>query len=169
MTDFVDDLERELLDAARRRSPAPSPVPAAALPARPRPGHRRRGGPRRPRHRPTGRQPGAPRPVAAATGPSSPRRRPGSQVLVLNETGIDGLASVTRDELYVRFRLDIAVDVGRETSRKRTVVQSGRAAEALGHKVADALHAPFEIDERLRTFEGRRPQVLVLLGSDRMR
>jgi hypothetical protein len=91
------------------------------------------------------------------------------EVLVLNETSISGLAGAVRDELYVRFRLDIEVDAGRVTSRKQSVVRSGPASGALARKVADALRIRLEIDDQLRTVDGRRPQVLVLLGSDRMR
>jgi hypothetical protein len=170
MTDFVDDLERELLAAARRqrsrrvRMPRRRPASAFAtallgllalvaigIATRPGPD------PERP----------APRPATPAV--PAPDGRFQADVLVLNETSVEGLAAAVRDELYVRFRVQIAVDTGAVQSRRDTVVRSGRAAEPLARKVADALDAPLEVDSQLRPVNGLRAQVLVLVGRDRMR
>ena len=168
MTDFVDDLERELLAAARRRRhPPPAPAcPCARPPSRwsshssqpdsPSARGRTRNGPR-PRLRPSHRR--------------AARLQPQADVLVLNETRVEGLAAAIRDELYVRFRLDIAVDTGDVLLAHVTPsCAADPEARQLGRKVADALRC---------AARGRQPvaprrtacgaQVLVLAGTDRMR
>jgi LytR cell envelope-related transcriptional attenuator len=167
MTDFVDDLERELLAAARRRGTrrlrvpvrAPAIAVVVALVAVVAVGFAVR----------AGSDPERPAPPAPAVAPPSRPSQPQADVLVLNETRVEGLAGAIRDELYVRFRLDIAVDTGDVHSRRDTVVRSGPGGAQLGRKVADALDAPLEVDSQLRPVNGLRAQVLVLVGTDRMR
>jgi hypothetical protein len=174
MTDFVDDLERELLAAAgrrtarrRRRLPRLAPRPLVTLAA-----------------------------LAAAlaivtliTGPeaepersvTSPRSVPPppahlrtTDVLVLNETKIEGLAAVTRDELAADLGVNVMVDTGPVHTRKQTVVQAiGATDTALARTVADALDARFDpgpLEHAVKPpIEDRALRVVVFVGSDRMR
>ena len=172
MTDFVDDLERELL-AAARRGPAPrrrliprlslKPILAVAtavaatlvvafavdL---------------------------APEREAPVTTPSpviTPLPQPKlGDVLVLNETTIAGLASATRDQLKTTLGIQAAADTGPSWTRKRSVVHPmSPADEPLARRIAAELRLPVDpaAIPPVRDPAGRQPKVVVLLGSDRMR
>jgi hypothetical protein len=174
MTDFVDDLERELLGAARRRTArrrrrlprlAPRPILILAalaaaigvvsLIARP------ASDPERPVARPT-------------AVPPPPAELRTTDVLVLNETETAGVAAVARDELAAKLGIRSMVDTGPVHGRKQTVVQAIGAVDiTLARTVADALDARFDPGPLKHTIDatipGRDPRVVVFVGSDRMR
>jgi hypothetical protein len=97
-----------------------------------------------------------------------PHDPPGA-ILILNETRVEGLAGVTRDELSATFTNRIGVDTGHDTQRKTTVVETSKRAEALGRKVAEKLGAPLERSAQLRPWFGFEADVIVHVGTDRMR
>jgi LytR cell envelope-related transcriptional attenuator len=174
MTDFVDDLERELVSAARRGNahrrrliprPALKPLLAVAtavaaivviaLAARPAPE----------REAPVA-TPGVAIPPAVAG------RQPGpTDVLVLNETAVEGLAAATRDELVAELGIEAMVDA-RQPTRERSVVHAmSPADEPLARRIAAALRLPLDSAaiRPVSTPDGRPPRVVVLLGTDRTR
>ena len=172
MTDFVDDLERELLAAARRR-PAPrrrliprlslKPILAVATavaatlvvafavdlaPEREAPVTT----PSRGHHAP---------PTAEARRRARPQR-----------DQIAGLASATRDQLKTTLGIQAAADTGPSWTRKRSVVHPmSPADEPLARRIAAELRLPVDpaAIPPVRDPAGRQPKVVVLLGSDRMR
>jgi hypothetical protein len=167
MTDFVDDLERELVAAARRGhahrrrliprrslksllavTTAVAAILAVAVAVRPAPERE------------------AP---VATPGVVTPRTH---DVLVLNETSIEGLASATRDALRTTAGIDAMVDAVPSTARKRSVVHAmSPADEPLARRIAAALQLPLDSAAipPVSTPDGRPPKVVVLLGTDRMR
>ena len=115
------------------------------------------------------------RPVASPPSVSPPPAQlRTTDVLVLNETKIAGLAGVTSDELRAALGIDVMVDTGPVRGRKQTVVQAVSAADiTLARSVADALHARFDAGPLQHAveppIEDRALRVVVFVGSDRMR
>jgi hypothetical protein len=90
-------------------------------------------------------------------------------VLVLNQTNIAGLASVAMEELR-RVGIDAGADTVPPSTRSETVVRVNRAgAEPLAGRVASLLGGRVEPAGTERWNSPVEPDVVVLVGRDRMR
>ncbi len=90
-------------------------------------------------------------------------------VLVINETDIPGLATNTADAVR-KIGIEARAEAVRPTTRRQTVVQAARpGAEPLADRVAKLLGAQVEPGVQRPAKSPVDPDVVVLLGRDRMR
>lgn len=92
------------------------------------------------------------------------------RILLLNETRVDGLAAATREELTAELGLDVKIDIARSSRRSRRVTTIDRTRDTtLAQRVAYALGTGYGISSDTPPKAPGAPDVIVHLGTDRMR
>ena len=91
-------------------------------------------------------------------------------VRLVNETKVEGLAAAIRDQL--RSELDVPVDIevdrSAKTNRRRTTIEPNRNT-TLAQRVARALRTQYRFPPATWPGDPAGPDVIVYLGTDRMR
>ena len=91
-------------------------------------------------------------------------------VAAINETGQSGLAATLRATLRERFDATTIIEWGTTQSRKRTFVRPTRPeAESLAMRIAIKIGASLDPTSKAPRGTPGNPDVVVLVGTDRMR